>query len=286
MTTPTLIAGLGAVAGRYDALLCDAWGVIHNGHALYDGVAEALVRFREERGPVIILTNAPRLSEAIPPQLDRLGLPRAAYDTVVTSGDATCDAVNRRTDLDFYRLGPDKDETLYAALDRPFVGFDEATAILCTGPEDDMHETPEDYRDMLTTAAARGMPMVCANPDKVVKLGDRLIYCAGALGDLYEELGGQVILCGKPHGPIYDAAMAVLAGKGITDPSRILAIGDGLQTDILGANRQGLDVAFVAEGIFSREARDDTGHLDAARLGALLRQYEVTATFAMDGLVW
>lgn len=286
MTSTVALTGLSQIAHGYDALLCDAWGVIHNGQALFPGVAEALTKFRESRGPVIIITNAPRLNDVIPAQLDRLGLPREAYDAVVTSGDATRAAVAARQDMAFYRLGPDKDDTLFSALPVEFVPLKKSEIILCTGPIDDQKDTPEDYRDMLTKAAALNLPMICANPDKVVKFGDRLIYCAGALGDLYEELGGEVILCGKPHAPIYDQCRAVLAEQGFQEDARLLAIGDGLQTDILGANNQDIDVAYVADGIFAEESRDVTGRLDMAKLNALLEIHGVHAKYALDGLSW
>lgn len=286
MDAPVPITGLSAIAAHYDAVFCDAWGVIHNGQALFPGVADALGTFHETRGPVVILTNAPRLADAIPPQLDRLGLPRAAYDRVITSGEATRASAAAMADQRFFRLGPNKDDGLFSSLPQQFVAFEEADAILCTGLFDDLNETPEDYRQMLTAAAARKLPMICANPDRVVKFGDRLIYCAGALGDLYEALGGNVILSGKPHAPIYDLAMAAVAEKGVTDKSRILAIGDGLQTDILGANRQGIDVLFIADGIFAEDARGPDGRLDQDRLSDLLKQYDVHARYAAEGLKW
>lgn len=285
MAPPLIIDGLSDVAAGYDALLCDAWGVIHNGRELFPGVTEALTRFRDNRGPVVILTNAPRLSEAIPPQLDRLGLPRGAYDEVVTSGDATRATVAERTDVSFFQLGPNKDDTLFKATGRAFVPLEDAGAILCTGLFDDLTETPEDYREMLAGAAARGLPMICANPDRVVKFGDRMIYCAGSLADLYEELGGEILFCGKPHAPIYDTARQALDRAGFSS-GRILAIGDGLQTDILGANQQGIDVAFVADGIYAEHSRGPTGRIDPQKLGDLLENNGVHAQFALDGLKW
>lgn len=287
-TPPRIIDGLSAVAADYDALFCDAWGVIHNGRALFPDVAAALSRFRETQGPVVIITNAPRLSSDIPPQLDRLGLPRDAYDDVVTSGDATRRAVLDRKDLPFFRLGPrDKDDSLFSALPVRFVPLDEAGAILCTGLEDDQTETPADYRDTLTKASERNLPMICANPDRIVQFGDRVIYCAGALADLYAEFGGEVIFAGKPHPPIYQCCRTALEEAG-RDPetARILAIGDGLQTDILGANREDLDIAFVADGIFGEEARDASGALAADRLERLLSDYGVSADYALNALKW
>lgn len=286
MADPRPLAGLRSIANQYDGLLCDAWGVIHNGHRLYDGVAEALLAFKAQRGPVIILTNAPRLNDVIPAQLDALGLPRDAYDAIVTSGDATRAALAARVDQPVYRLGPDKDETLFNALPVTFVDMADAKLMLCTGLLDDLNETPEDYRDLLTKAVDQGLPMLCANPDRVAKLGDRLIYCAGALGDLYEELGGEVILCGKPHPPIYAEARRQITAAGLKPGGRLLAIGDGVQTDILGANNEEIDVVFVAEGIFSEQARGPDGRLSPAKLSALLSSHSVHAEFAMEGLVW
>ncbi|WOI52807.1 TIGR01459 family HAD-type hydrolase [Parvularcula sp. LCG005] len=286
MTEPRALTGLSQIADQYDAVLCDAWGVVHNGQRLYDGVGEALTQFQATRGPVIILTNAPRLSDVIPAQLDSLGLSRDAYTRVVTSGDATRAAVTQRADSAFFKLGPSKDETLFSALPISFVPLDEADVIVCTGLFNEMTETPEDYRDMLKDAARRNIPMICANPDKVVKLGDQLIYCAGAIADVYAELGGNVIYGGKPHAPIYELSRDVLRDKGLPADARLLAIGDGVQTDILGANEQNIDVVFVAEGIFSEESRDDSGHLDTGKLAQLLKKHGVHAEYAMDGLVW
>lgn len=285
MAPPLILDGLSDIAAGYDALFCDAWGVIHNGRELFPGVAEALTRFRETRGPVVILTNAPRPAASIPPQLDRLGLPREAYDGVVTSGEATIAEVRKRKGTPFFRLGPDLDDDLFEASGARFVSLDEAQAILCTGLADDLNETPEDYRDRLAGPAERGVPMICANPDRVVKFGDRMMYCAGSVADIYEQLGGEVRFCGKPHAPIYQACHDKLEEIGRT-ASRPLAIGDGIQTDILGANGQDMDVAFVAGGLFKEQVSAPTGRIDAQMLGQVLDDYGVTATYALNGLKW
>ncbi len=232
----------------YDALLCDAWGVIHNGVSLTPGIEEALSGFRRTRGPVIILTNAPRPSEIIPPQLDRLGLSREAYDGVVTSGDATRAAIMDFLPRRAFRLGPEKDDALYRDLDIAFAPIEAADFIVCTGLVDDQTETPDQYRPLLVTAAARALPMVCANPDIVVNWGGRTVYCAGALAEIYAGLGGEVIFGGKPHRPIYDLAMAALEARagGVIAKSRVLAVGDGIMTDIRGANAFGIDALFIA----------------------------------------
>ena len=241
------ISGIRDLTPRYDAMLCDAWGVIHNGVELMPGAEEAMVKFREACGPLIILTNAPRPSSIIPAQLDRLGLARDAYDAVVTSGDATRNEIHRRLPAPAYRIGPEKDDPLFEGLDINFVGLEEASFIICTGLVDDQRDEPEDYRDVLKQAAERGLEMICANPDIVVNWGGRMLWCAGALAEIYKGFGGAVVYGGKPHPPIYRLAFEAVARLrgGAADRSRILAVGDGVNTDILGANRAGLDALLV-----------------------------------------
>jgi HAD superfamily hydrolase (TIGR01459 family) len=283
MTSPRFIRRLSEIADRYDALLCDAWGVIHNGVRLFDGVEAALSEFRNRRGPVVILTNAPRPNAIIPPQLDRIGLPRRAYDAVVTSGDATRAAIESLLPLSAYRLGPDKDDALYEGLTIEFAPIERAGFIVCTGLVDDSRETPEDYAGLLASAAARKLPMVCANPDIVVRWGDRLIYCAGALAEVYERLGGAVIYGGKPHAPIYDLAFERLekgAGRAL-ERRRVLAIGDGVNTDIAGANRYGCPALFVAG-----DGGVHAGDQDQRSIAAALTHAGVRADYASTGLLW
>jgi HAD superfamily hydrolase (TIGR01459 family) len=283
MTPPLFISGLSEIADRYDALLCDAWGVIHNGVALFPGVAEALTEFRRARGPVFVLTNAPRPHGVIPGQLDRLGLSRAAYDGVVTSGDATRAAIEGMLPAPAFKLGPAKDDGLYDGLDVDFAPLARAGFIICTGLFDDQRETPDDYRALLEDAAARGLPMICANPDIVVNWGGRMIWCAGALAELYERLGARVIYGGKPHAPIYEVAMAELpraAGRPIAK-ERTLVIGDGLKTDIAGANAQGIDALLIA-GAGGVHA----GGADAEAIAAALTKAGAHAAYAATGLRW
>ncbi|NWG91800.1 MAG: TIGR01459 family HAD-type hydrolase [Parvularculaceae bacterium] len=283
MTTLTQIRGLSEIADRYDAVLCDAWGVIHDGVRAFPGVERALKEFRRTRGPVVILTNAPRPNAVIPPQLDRIGLSREAYDAVVTSGDATRAAIERMAPGAAYKLGPDKDETLYKGLDIRFAPLEESDFIVCTGLVDDARQTPDDYADLLSRAARRGLAMICANPDVVVRWGGRLVYCAGALAEAYERLGGRVVYGGKPHPPIYDLALAAIdefAGRPV-DRRRVLAIGDGVKTDIAGANLNRLDALFVAgEGGVNLGGGDERAILDA------LSRAGVHAEYAANGLSW
>lgn len=274
MSIPQPISGIRELASDYDAMLCDAWGVIHDGVNLLPGAEAALVNFRKTRGPVVILTNAPRPSSIIPAQLDRLGFSREAYDAVVTSGDATRDEILQRLPAPAYRIGPEKDDPLFDGLGINFVALEAAGFIICTGPVDDQTDAPEDYRGVLERAAARGLEMVCANPDIVVNWGGRIIWCAGAIAELYEKLGGVAVYGGKPHAPIYRLAFDAVArthGAPI-DAARILAVGDGLKTDILGANRAGIDALLV-----TGEGGIHNGSAEQAGVGVI---------GAMEGLRW
>jgi HAD superfamily hydrolase (TIGR01459 family) len=283
-----LPAGLSALADRYDVLLCDVWGVIHNGVASFPEACEALVQWRAHHGPVVLISNSPRPSADVVAQLDALGVPREAWSAFVTSGDATRALLARRAPGPVWAVGPDRDAVLYADLDLTFSGPEDATFVSVSGMHDDETETPEDYRDRLAVAAARGLTLVCANPDRVVQRGDRLIYCGGALADLYASLGGPVLMAGKPYAPIYDLALAeaqALKG-GPVDRSRVLCVGDGVITDVKGAQDQDLACLFIAKGIHGEAALGPDGKLDPAKVEALLAAESVGATHAMGDLVW
>ncbi len=245
------IASLGDIAERYDAILSDVWGVIHDGKAAFPVACAALAGFRAEGGPVLLLSNAPRPGEDVVGLLDQLGVPRDSYDGIFTSGDATRAEMERRGASAFHHIGPERDRTVWAGLPTREVRLESAEFILCTGLVDDERETPEDYAATLETAREMNHQMICANPDLQVHRGQKLIWCAGAIAAAYEKLGGEVLYFGKPHPPVYDAALARLAAiKGAPlEPTRILAIGDGMRTDILGANRIGIDALFITGGI-------------------------------------
>ena len=289
MTLPHALSGLGAVAGDYDILLCDVWGVIHNGRESFPAACDALARFNAQGGHAVLISNAPRPSADVVAQLDGLGVPRASWRAFVTSGDATRVELARRAPGPAWIIGPDRDWPLYDGLGLTVAqGADDAAFVSVTGLFDDTTETPEDYRDRLAQAAARGLDLVCANPDRVVQRGDSLIYCGGALADLYEHLGGRVLMAGKPFGPIYDLAIKeveALLGKP-ADRSRVLCIGDGVVTDVLGANRQALDCLFIAAGIHGDAARGSDGRLDEGRAADLLRAETTYARYAMLDLAW
>lgn len=282
-----MIAGLAEIADRYDALLCDVWGVVHNGRERHAAACEALVRFRALGGPVVLISNAPRRAQAVVGQLDALGVPRAAWSAVATSGDATRAELARRAPGPVWAIGPERDASLYEGLDLDFAGSETAAFICCTGLYDDRAERPEDYCERLAAPARRGLDMICANPDRVVQIGDRLIPCAGALADVYTALGGRVIMAGKPFAPIYDLAReaARAAAPAGTPPRRVLAIGDAVATDVKGANAQGLDCLFVAEGIHAADLVGPRG-LEPSRAAALLAREGAHAAHLTPALKW
>jgi len=250
-TPPLILRGLSEIAGEYDGAICDVWGVVHNGLTVFADAVAALKQFRATRGPVVLLSNAPRPVSVVEQQFERLGVPADCYDKIVTSGVATRDALERMSQgrtLSLLHIGPERDRGIFEGLPIACVGEEEAEAVLCTGPWHDDVETPEDYRPLLTHLKQRGLELLCANPDVVVQRGDRLIYCAGALAQLYEEIGGTSVYFGKPHPRVYEMSFAALAAAG-RRPARPLALGDGLATDIHGANRMGLDAVFIADGI-------------------------------------
>jgi HAD superfamily hydrolase (TIGR01459 family) len=289
MTLPQPLPRLSAVAGDYDVLLCDVWGVIHNGRESWPTACEALTRFSKQGGQVVLISNSPRPASDVIEQLDRLGVPRESWQAFVTSGDATRAELAKRAPGPVWIIGPDRDWPLYDGLplDRA-VGAADAAFLSVTGPVDDETETPEDYRERLAPAAARDLEMICANPDRIVQRGDRMIYCGGSLADLYEQLGGRVTMAGKPFGPIY--ALALAEGERLlertVDRSRVLCIGDGVVTDVMGANAQALDCLFIAQGIHGDAARGIDGTLDPDRAGALLTAETAYARYAALELRW
>lgn len=258
-----IISSLAEVALNYDVLFCDLWGCLHNGVEAYPAAVAALRDFRAGGGRVVLLTNAPRPWRYVVDQLDRMAVPRDAWDVVVSSGDAAQDAmfagaVGRKV----WAVMMAKDEGFFSDIPPEWqdaepiqrVALDEAEGIVCTGLFDEVNETPEDYRAPLMLARERGLKLLCANPDVVVDLGETRLYCAGALAEFYESLGGTSLYFGKPHPPIYDLARRRL---GLGDDARILAVGDGIATDIPGAAGEGIDALFVSGGLAFDQFGDD-----------------------------
>ena len=244
--------------GRYSALLCDIWGVVHNGVAVFPDALEALAEFRRAGGAVVLISNSPRPSPGVRAQLDGLGVSSDLYDAVVTSGDTIKTLLAARPGVRVFHLGPERDRNLMDGLDLELVDIDAAECVLCSGLVDDESETPDDYEQLLGELADRGLRMYCANPDRVVHRGERLIYCAGALASRYAEIDGEVVMAGKPYAPIYYLAFDKLTLHLGTCPDRsdVLAIGDGVPTDLAGAAGAGLDMLFVTSGIHGLEVGD------------------------------
>jgi len=287
MTAPKLAAGLSDLSADYDALLCDVWGVIHNGRESFPAACAALALYRAERGPVILISNSPRPAGPVIEQLDSLGVPREAWSHIVTSGDATRLLLAERAPGPAWLIGPERDAPLYEDLGLEASELNEARFISVTGPYDDENDEPADYRDRFCAAIQRDLELICANPDIVVQRGDKLIYCGGALAQLYESLGGRVTMAGKPYPAIYELSLAkaqAALGRPL-DRAAVLCIGDGLPTDIRGANAQGLDVLFVANGIHGGETVGPDG-LNVPAVQDLLRQEGLSATYAIADLVW
>jgi HAD superfamily hydrolase (TIGR01459 family) len=238
-----------------DVLLSDIWGVVHNGLVAFSEACEALQRFREQGGTVILITNAPRPADSVQRQLRKLGVKDETYDAIVSSGDLTRHFVADHPGQKMFWLGPERDNSIYRGLDPVLAPLEQADYIVCTGLFDDETESAENYRAMMLQARERKLTLVCANPDIVVERGDRLIYCAGAIAELYLELGGDVIFYGKPHRPIYERAIALAAerrGRPV-QLSRVLAIGDSVRTDLAGAHNFGIDCLFVTRGIHAED---------------------------------
>ena len=285
-----IIEALSQIGDRYDALFCDLWGCLHNGKQPYPAAVAALQAYRAAGGRVCLMTNAPRPQQYVQAQLDRMGVPRDAWDIIVSSGDAAQDAmfagaVGRRV----WFIGTEKDDGFFNDIppewrDAPpieRVPLDEAEGIVCTGPFDEVNEVPEDYRARLMLAREAGLTMLCANPDIVVDMGETRIYCAGALAALYEEMGGTALYFGKPHPPIYDRARRLM---NLGADARVLAVGDGVFTDVQGALQEGIDALFVTGGLAAEAMGPDVEHPDPARMTEWLGARQMAPQWAIGRL--
>jgi HAD superfamily hydrolase (TIGR01459 family) len=282
-----VLSSVASLSEKYQAWLCDIWGVMHNGMHPFAAACDACARFREQGGVVVLLSNSPRPQGAVSHQLAQIGVPETSYDAIVTSGDVTQQILVDRSGQSFFHLGPGRDKAIFDGLGMQPVELDEADYVLCSGLYDDLSETPADYTDLLQDLRAREMPMLCANPDIQVERDDRLIYCAGALAAEYEKLGGEVLYTGKPHLPIYERALDRISDiKGACIPrSKILCIGDGLKTDIAGAVAAGMDSLFVASALHVQDAGED-GDLDPAVVAELFSAATVLPLAALKKLQW
>jgi HAD superfamily hydrolase (TIGR01459 family) len=286
-----VLASIKDVGSRYAAWLVDIWGVMHNGRRAFAGAVAANQSFRAQGGVVVLLSNSPRPSPGVQQQLRRLGVPDDGYDATVTSGDLTRHELAKHAGAIVYHLGPERDRPMFEGLDVRLGRAEDAALVVCSGLFDDETETPEDYVGLLRSLATRKLPMICANPDHLVERGDKLVWCAGALAAIYEKEGGSVIYAGKPYAPIYELAferIGELAGRRVAR-DEVLAIGDGVNTDIAGAANFGLDSVFVASGLHvpmnsGGEAGGEA--LDARHLAELFAGTKRLPLGAMPALLW
>ena len=300
-----ILSGLAEIAGEYDVIFCDVWGVIHDGHAAFPRAIEALSRFRDLGKTVVLLTNSPAPSRLVKAQFGRLGVAGKAYDAIVSSGDVTVHLLIERAEQRVFHIGPPDETDLFSEVlalhgEAPRLAtLDAAQFVLCTGLVDPWRETPEDYDAILSFMQARRLELICANPDIVVGEGARLFYCAGAIAERYAKVGGKVVQAGKPHAPIYERALELAQehrGKGHRGKEhrekplirrRILVIGDAMATDIKGAHWQGFDSLFVTSGIHRDELHEATDTaLDAAAYRQFLDAKGFAPKAAIPALVW
>jgi HAD superfamily hydrolase (TIGR01459 family) len=275
------------VAPNYDVLLSDVWGVVHNGVAANAGACDALHQFRARGGTVVLITNAPRPGEFVQKFIDNLNVPRASYDAIVSSGDVTRALMHERMGQRIAHIGPERDLPIFDGFGASLAPIEAADYVVCSGLNDDTKEGPDDYDDIIAAMLERKLPMICANPDIVVERGDDLVYCAGAIADRYAARGGDVIYAGKPYRPIYDQAMAAAqkARGRDTAHGRVLAIGDSVRTDLMGAAAFGIDCLFVTAGIHAEEL-GGRHNPDAAALAAMFKDAQVAPTLVMQQLAW
>jgi HAD superfamily hydrolase (TIGR01459 family) len=283
---PAPVYTLTDLADSYDAVLCDIWGVIHNGRDVFKAAVDALAAFRGAGKAVVLVSNVPKPRDPIPGQLLRLGAPAGFYDAIVTSGDAIRAELATRAPGPLLKIGPTDDDSLWRGLGLVETGSVEAAAFVAiSGLNDPSSERPEDYAATLEAAKAKNLELLCANPDVVVRVGDDLVWCAGAVAQLYEKMGGRVVMAGKPHPPIYRLALTEAAAvAGCELPlSRVLAVGDGLMTDVMGANRAGIDVWFIAAGIHGADLETE-GRLDLAKVESAMAAEGVSARYVSTAL--
>jgi HAD superfamily hydrolase (TIGR01459 family) len=276
---------ISSLARRYDVWLTDIWGVMHNGVQPFPKAVEACQIFRQGGGVVILISNSPRPAETARIQLREIGVTDDCYDSIATSGDVTRQMISAYKGKTIYHLGPERDLPIFDGLGVTLGSVEDSVIVVCSGLVDDETETPDDYAELLADIRKRNLPMICANPDLMVERGDRLLYCAGSLAKVYAELGGETIYGGKPHPPIYQLAFSqAMAKKSGVSRQRILAIGDGLHTDIPGAAAAGIDSLFIASAVHVPGGSE--GLADGAVLGELLAGSDARPVAAMSALAW
>lgn len=283
MTKPSFqpISGLADIAFEYDAIFCDIWGVVHNGRRPNFGACGALERYRSEIGPVVMMSNTSRPSAYVPESFAQIEMPDGFFDAIVTSGDAIINELARRSPGPAFLIGTVDEEGeegfgLFDQVPMNFAEMDQADFVVCTRPYD-YDDEPESYEELLQELLGRDLEMVCTNPDVKVQVDGQEIWCAGAIAQIYERMGGSVVYGGKPHAPIYHLGRAWLEETLGYAPERVLMIGDNLFTDVLGAQREGIDCLFIQDGLYGKTAKE---------FRALCDQHGLSARYQLPELVW
>ncbi len=286
-----LIQSLTEISTDYDALFVDLWGCVHNGVQAFPEACAALQAYRKTGGKVVLVTNSPRPWRSVADQIAGFGVPEDAYDAIATSGDSARMAmylgvvgnkvwhIGEMFEADFFQPMEILDEPLKVEV----VSLNEAEGIVASGPEDPLAD-PEIYRPQFLYAKQKGLKLLCANPDIVVDRGETREWCAGALAALYTEMGGESLYFGKPHPPIYDLARRRLAQIAPIDDNRILCIGDGIGTDVMGAIGENFDCLFITGGLAAKEFGDDPNAPDPVRLKTFLAEQNLSPTAAIPFL--
>ncbi len=286
-----IINALSEISDRYEALFVDLWGCVHNGISPFPDAVAALQTYRAKGGKVVLVTNSPKARDLVEVQLDQIGVARDSWDTIATSGDSARAAMFRGVVGEkVWFIGKEHDRKIFdpiQIIENPVrvkpVPLDDAEGIVCAGPFDPMADL-DVMRPEFLLAKQKGLKLLCANPDIVVDRGDHREWCAGALARLYTDMGGESLYFGKPHPPIYDLARRRLTALGkVVDNSSILAIGDGILTDIAGAMGEDIDSLFISGGLAAAETK--TSHQpDEKALNTYLQTEMSSPTYTIGHL--
>ncbi len=288
--TTNFITGLAEIAEHYDLYLLDLWGVVHNGIELYPQARECMMKLHKANKRVVLLSNAPRPGHAVSGEVLKYGLTDDLYDEIITSGDLTQAALRKRDDnwharlgQNYFHLGPPRSQSLLDGIEGASVDIDAADYLLVSGVFDDHTEQAEDYRDFLTDCLARKLPLVCANPDKIVMRGEDMLLCAGAVADLYEEMGGDVVRHGKPYAGAYETALRHANGVAL---DRSLMVGDTFHTDIAGGHGVGMHTLWIAGGVHVEDVGAGDENFDLNKAAAVIVKSGETPTYGAFRMIW
>ncbi len=289
-----VIKQLKDISKNYNVLFCDIWGCIHNGKEAYQNALKALVEFKRNNGFVMLLTNAPRPKNAVKAHLSTFGISEKHFNDITTSGDSAQNSMlSGDVGTKVFHLGPKRDVSFFNDIppDRKLtnkinvVELRHAEGIVCTGLFDDRTETPENYKDLIKYSIQKNLKLLCVNPDIFVDVGDLRVWCAGGIAAAFSKAGGISIYCGKPHKEIYKLAHKKLEMHNIKSP-KILCVGDGINTDILGGKNEMLDTLFVCGGLSKDEVglKNENTTLDIKKLENLFKKNKMYPTFSIDYL--